>query len=87
MSNLAGMEAKRKELTHLLEPYEGLRADVSYVPEQMAVTIIIPPPWSAGIEPEALKAQRKIKEWSEQYPELVCYCFDSFSTLLYVLKE
>lgn len=80
------MEEKREELFSLLEPYESLQADVSYNPEQMAITVLIPPPWNAVVEPDALAAQKKIKEWSKQYPEIVCYCFDSFSTLLYVLK-
>lgn len=82
----AELEEKRRELTGLLAAYASLRPDIGYAPEQMALTVIVPPPWSAGTEPDALAAQRKIKEWSEQYPELVCYCFDSFSTLLYVLK-
>ena len=33
----------------------------------------------------AQAVQEQIKEWAEQYPNVVCYCFDSFSTLLYVL--
>jgi hypothetical protein len=33
----------------------------------------------------AQEVQDKIKEWSRQYTGVVCYCFDSFSTLLYVL--
>ena len=27
----------------------------------------------------------QIKEWSKQYPNVVCYCFDGYSTLVYVL--
>ena len=34
---------------------------------------------------QAQEVQDKIKEWSRQYTGVVCYCFDSFSTLLYVL--
>ena len=81
-----GLEEKRKELVRLLSSFVELGADIHYVPEQMAITVAIPPPWSDVVEPDALEAQKKIREWSEQYPELVCYCFDSFSTLLYVLK-
>ena len=33
----------------------------------------------------AQEMQNRIKKWSEQYPNVICYCFDSFSTLLYVL--
>ena len=80
------MKEKREEIFSLLESYGTLQADVSYNPEQMAITVMVPPPWNAVMEPHALAAQKKIKEWSEQYPEIVCYCFDSFSTLLYVLK-
>ena len=80
------MEEKRKELICLLSSFAGLRADIGYAPEQLAITVAVPPPWDGAAEPDALAAQQRIKEWSEQYPELVCYCFDSFSTLLYVLK-
>lgn len=80
------LDEKRKELAQLLSSFVQLRADIQYVPEQMAITVAIPPPWSDALEPAALAAQKRIREWSEQYPELVCYCFDSFSTLLYVLK-
>lgn len=81
-----GLEEKRKELVRLLSSFVELRADIHYVPEQMSITVVIPPPWNDTVEPNALAAQNRIREWSEQYPELVCYCFDSFSTLLYVPK-
>ncbi len=81
-----GLDEKRKELVLLLSSFVQLQADIHYVPEQLAITVAIPPPWSDAAEPDALAAQKRIREWSEQYPEMVCYCFDSFSTLLYVLK-
>ena len=37
------------------------------------------------LEEHEKEMQDKIKEWSRQYTGVVCYCFDSFSTLLYVL--
>ena len=33
------MEEKREEIFSLLESYENLQADVSYNPEQMAITV------------------------------------------------
>ena len=43
------------------------------------------PPWNGPAQRKAQEVQDRIKKWSEQYPNVICYCFDSFSTLLYVL--
>ena len=48
-------------------------------------TVTVPPPWNMSNQKTAQEVQDKIKEWSRQYTGVVCYCFDSFSTLLYVL--
>ncbi len=53
--------------------------------EQRYFTVLFPPPWNYSRQCEAQAIQEKIKEWSKQYPHVVCYCFDSYSTLLYVL--
>lgn len=60
-----GLEEKRKEIVRLLSSFVELRADIHYVPEQMSITVVIPPPWSDTVEPEALAAQNRIREWSE----------------------
>lgn len=79
-------DAKQKELLTLMEDYKDMEADIRCNTEQMSIVILIPTAWKTVSETDALTVQEKIKEWSEQYPEIVCYCFDSFSTLLYVLK-
>ena len=76
---------KETQITALLDQCRDLPAEVRYKPENMAMTVIVPPPWDAVAEQKAIRTQKTIKEWSEQYPDVVCYCFDSFSTLLYVL--
>lgn len=77
--------AKKKELIALLEQYKDLNADIRCNTEQMSIVILIHMAWKAVSEADALSVQQTIKEWSKQYPDMVCYCFDSFSTLLYVL--
>lgn len=77
--------AKREELIALLEQYKDLNADIRCNTEQMSIVILIHTAWKAVSEADALSVQQTIKEWSKQYPDMVCYCFDSFSTLLYVL--
>ena len=76
---------KETQITALYDRCCKLDAEVRYRPENLTVTVLVPPPWDAISECKALSTQNTIKEWSEQYPNVVCYCFDSFSTLLYVL--
>ena len=42
-------------------------------------------PWNDPARRAAQAIQDQIKEWSKQYPNVVCYCFDGYSTLVYVL--
>lgn len=76
---------KDKQLSVLADMCDELPVIVSFQRDQQSVTVTIPPPWDAAAEIKALKIQETIKEWSMQYPNVVCYCFDSFSTLLYAL--
>lgn len=76
---------KNEQLLALLAQCVRLDADVRPCTEQGYFTVTIPPPWNASAQMDAQEVQNKIKDWSEQYPNVVCYCFDSFSTLLYVL--
>lgn len=78
-------ETKRGQLLALLEQCAHLNADVRPRTEQGYFTVTVPPPWNGPSQRKAQEMQDKIKKWSEQYPNVVCYCFDSFSTLLYVL--
>lgn len=76
---------KDKQLSALADMCYELPVFVTFQRDQLSVTVTIPPPWDAAAEIEALKMQKKIKEWSKQYSDVICYCFDSFSTLLYAL--
>ena len=65
-------EKKKSQITALYEQCSNL-------------PVTVPPPWNMSNQKTAQEVQDKIKEWSRQYTGVVCYCFDSFSTLLYVL--
>ena len=73
-------ETKESQLLALLEQCVHLDADVRPRTEKCFFTVTVPPPRRA-----AQAVQDQIKEWSKQYPNVVCYCFDSYSTLVYVL--
>ncbi len=77
--------SKESQITALLHRCSDLPAEIRYQPEHMTITVTVPPPWDTVAEQKALATQNTVKEWSEQYPNVVCYCFDSFSTLLYAL--
>lgn len=77
--------SKESQITALYDQCCELPAEVRYKPENLTITVLVPPPWDEVAERKALSTQNTIKELSEQYPNVVCYCFDSFSTLLYVL--
>ena len=76
---------KYSQITALYDKCCDLDAEVRYKQEHSTVTVLVPPPWDPVAERQALRTQNTITEWAEQYPDVVCYCFDSFSTLLYVL--
>ena len=76
---------KKGQLEALLGQCVQLNADVRPSIEQGYFTVTVPPPWNISAQLVAQAVQEQIKEWAEQYPNVVCYCFDSFSTLLYVL--
>ncbi|MCQ5028104.1 hypothetical protein NE547_00940 [Flavonifractor sp. DFI.6.63] len=69
----------------LLEQCVHLDADVRPRTEKCFFTVTVPPPWNGPARRAAQAVQDQIKEWSKQYPNVVCYCFDSYSTLVYVL--
>lgn len=78
-------ETTCSQLLDLLKRCAQLNTDVRFNMEQRYFTVLFPPPWNYSRQCEAQAIQEKIKEWSKQYPHVVCYCFDSYSTLLYVL--
>lgn len=73
-------------LRELLEVCRDLGAETRYYPERRAFTAMVWTGWdtSCGIG-KALAVQQEIKRTAAQYPSIVCYCFDPFSTLVYML--
>ena len=76
-----------KARTALEEREQRLRSQMAHVlPEQGADQPLDQVAQSIQeAQRKAQEVQDRIKKWSEQYPNVICYCFDSFSTLLYVL--
>ena len=85
MKRMGVKESKQSQITALLNLCMGLEADVRFAPKDNYFTVAVPPPWNTYTQLAAMALQDKIKEWSKLYPDVVCYSFDSFSTLVYVL--
>ena len=77
-------DRQRRQLESLMAVCEGLGAEVRYRPEQGHFTAMV---WEdgAGSEGYARSIQTRIQEKAAQYSDLVCYCFDAFSTLVYTV--
>lgn len=75
---------KEAHLMEVLAICRGLGAEVNYRPEYRHFTAMI---WEdqmpAVSEAAARSIQEEIQQRIAQYPGLVCYCFDPFSTLVY----
>ena len=71
-----------QELQSISDACTALGADVRYDPEYRYLIILA---WEYEGEQRALFIQRLIQEQAERYPGLVCYCFDPFSTLVYMI--
>ena len=79
------MEKQRKEsLEAVLQLCGNLGAEIRYHPEYRYFTAMV---WTGWDTPcgmgEALAIQQEIQRTAAQYPTVVCYCFDPFSTLVY----
>lgn len=86
-STRLGMDEQRTApLRELLEVCRNLGAETRYYPERRAFTAMVWTGWDTpcGIG-EALAVQQEIQRTAAQYPSIVCYCFDPFSTLVYML--
>ena len=83
----AAMEKQRKEsLEAVLQLCGNLGAEIRYHPEYRYFTAMV---WTGWDTPcgmgEALAIQQEIQRTAAQYPTVVCYCFDPFSTLVYTV--
>ena len=80
------IKEKQEQLEAMVAACGDVDAEVRYSPLHGHITIMV---WEDGNNPEnemrALAIQQKIKQKSAQYPRLVCYCFDPFSTLVYAI--
>ena len=84
MIHLEMDEQKTKQLKAMLGICQRLGAETRYHPEHRYFTAMV---WTGWDTPcgmgEALAVQQKIQRIAAQYPAVVCYCFDPFSTLVY----
>lgn len=79
-------DEKLRQLEHLCAAYRELGAEVRYRPEYGCFTAMIWDGWSRPYyEGTAQAIQQQIQRKTAQYPDLVCYCFDPFSTLVYAV--
>lgn len=73
-----------RQLAEMRAVCRSLGAEISSRAERRYFTAIL---WEdCGVaERDALSVQKMIQKQSAKYPRLVCYCFDPFSTLIYVV--
>jgi len=71
-----------QELQQLSDVCRSLGADVRYYPEHGHLTALA---WESEGKQHALSIQQQIQRQTAKYPDLVCYCFDAFSTLVYTI--
>ena len=73
-----------EQLQEMMNTCRNLGAKVVHRPEHGHFTAMV---WE-DLEPDetqALSIQNQIHQRTAQYPELVCYRFDPFSTLVYAI--
>jgi hypothetical protein len=77
---------KLLHLESLLAYSKELGAEVRYHPEHGYFTAMVWGGWDNAFDVKSAQAvQRQIQRQSAQYPGIVCYCFDAFSTLVYAV--
>ena len=77
---------KTEQLEEMLAICRSLGAEVEYHPEYSHFTAMVWEGWSLPHdEGAALAIQNQIDQRTAQYPRLVCYRFDPFSTLVYAI--
>ena len=80
------MPDKLTYLEEILVECQSLGADVRYHPIQGYLTAMVWDGWDWPYdEGSARSIQEHIQAKAAQYPGLVCYCFDAFSTLVYAV--
>ena len=75
---------KMEQLREMCLFCQTLGTQAQYHPQRGYFTAIFGDGWELACnETAALAVQKKIQQKAAQYPDLVCYCFDPFSTLIY----
>lgn len=72
---------KAEQLACMLNVCRGLDADVRCSAADGHITVQA---WEGRAE-LARSVQQTLLQQSAQYPNIVCYCFDEFSTLIYAV--
>lgn len=74
------------ELVSLMRECSDLDAEIRFNAKNLCFTVMVWRGWdSPDPKSNAKEIQMQVKAMSEQYPHVVCYCFDDHSTLLYVI--
>ena len=77
---------RQEQLEEMLAVCRELGAEVEYRPEYGHFTAMVWEGWALPHdEGKALSIQNQIYQRTAQYPRLVCYRFDPFSTLVYAV--
>lgn len=80
------MSRRTAAMEALVSACSGCGAEIRYHADNGYFTAMV---WEDGTRPacveEALAIQKAIRERTAQYPGAVCYCFDPFSTLVYMV--
>lgn len=71
-----------RQLRSISDACSAMGADVRYDPEYRRLIVLA---WEDKGEQNALSIQKKVQQQTAECPELVCYCFDLFSTLVYTI--
>lgn len=76
-------KGKKKQLANMLAVCQTLDADVRYSTRYGHITVQA---WDESKDSTNAEAiQRLLREQASKYPNIVCYCFDPYSTLIYVI--
>ncbi|MBQ9719120.1 MAG: hypothetical protein IJV64_00325 [Oscillospiraceae bacterium] len=77
---------KAEQLARMLALCRGLDADVRYSSADGHINVQVWEGWGDPVRAELARAiQKTLLQQSAQYPNIVCYCFDDFSTLIYAI--
>ena len=71
-----------RQLQKISDLCAALGADVRYGPEARYLTVLA---WEHDGERRARFIQQQIRKQAANDPGLACYCFDLFSTLVYMI--